>query len=121
MSSVALSLHQDRSPQILLQGPLGGPKPSAQIGQGDLDGLRNGLVAHHRHELLRRISGSREVGSLTATVPLEQLASALYLDNRKDVDFYFDAVNRLFVEAAPLKDTIRILSRIVDNLDKTPE
>jgi hypothetical protein len=54
-------------------------------------------------------------------VYLEQLTSALYLDNRKDVAFYFDAVNRLFVEAAPLKGIIRILSRIDDDLDETLE
>ncbi|MFI7541529.1 helix-turn-helix domain-containing protein [Actinoplanes sp. NPDC049599] len=50
-------------------------------------------------------------------VYLEQLTSALYLDGRADVDFYFDAVNRLFVEAAPLADTPRILARIIDDLD----
>jgi hypothetical protein len=53
-------------------------------------------------------------------VYLEQLNSALYLDNRADVDFYFDAVNRLYVEAAPLADTVRILNRIIDDLDGTP-
>ena len=49
-------------------------------------------------------------------VYLEQLTSALYLNGRADVDFYFDAVNRLFVEAAPLEDTVRILDRIIDEL-----
>lgn len=53
-------------------------------------------------------------------VYLEQLTSALYLDNRRDVDFYFDAVNRLFVEAAPLRDTVGVLERIIDDLDKPP-
>jgi hypothetical protein len=51
-------------------------------------------------------------------VYLEQLTSALYLDNREDVDRYFDAVNRLFVEAAPLKDTVQILDRIIRDLDE---
>jgi hypothetical protein len=50
-------------------------------------------------------------------VYLEQLTSALYLDGREDVDFYFDAVNRLFVEAAPLADTVGILERIIEDLD----
>ena len=54
-------------------------------------------------------------------VYLEQLTSALYLDRREDVDFYFDAVNHLFVEAAPLKDTVRILERIIDDLGKAPQ
>ncbi|WP_370320429.1 helix-turn-helix domain-containing protein [Actinoplanes sp. ATCC 53533] len=53
-------------------------------------------------------------------VYLEQLTSALYLDSREDIDFYFDAVNRLFVEATPLRDTVRILERIVDDLDEAP-
>ena len=54
---------------------------------------------------------------LPDVVYLEQLTSALYLDSREDVDFYFDAVNRLFVEATPLKDTVRVLERIIDDLD----
>jgi len=49
-------------------------------------------------------------------VYIEQLTSALYLDKREDIDCYFDAVNRLFVEAAPLKETVRILDRIIDDL-----
>jgi hypothetical protein len=49
-------------------------------------------------------------------VCLEQLASALYLHSCKDVDFYFHAANRLFVEAAPLRDTAEILERIIDDL-----
>jgi transcriptional regulator with XRE-family HTH domain len=57
---------------------------------------------------------------LPDVVYLEQLTSALYLDGRADVDFYFDAVNRLFVEAAPLEDTVRILERIIDDLDEPP-
>jgi len=53
---------------------------------------------------------------LPDVVYLEQLTSALYLDSREDIDFYFDAVNRLFVEAAPLKDTVHILDRIITDL-----
>ena len=49
-------------------------------------------------------------------VYIEQLTSALYLDKREDIDCYFDTVNRLFVEAAPLKDTLQILDRIIDDL-----
>jgi hypothetical protein len=30
-------------------------------------------------------------------------------------------VNRLFVEAAPLQDTVRILERIIDDLDRAPD
>jgi len=53
-------------------------------------------------------------------VCLEHLTSALYLGGRRDVDFYFDAVNRLFVEAAPLRDTARILEQIIDDLEHAP-
>ncbi|MET0493290.1 MAG: helix-turn-helix transcriptional regulator [Actinoplanes sp.] len=53
---------------------------------------------------------------LPDVVYLEQLTSALYLDSREDVDFYFDAVNRLFVEAAPLKETVHILDRIISEI-----
>lgn len=54
-------------------------------------------------------------------VYLEQLNSALYLDSRGDVDFYFDAVNRLSVDAPPLKDTVQILARMIDDLDQAPD
>ncbi|MEQ4304006.1 helix-turn-helix transcriptional regulator [Plantactinospora sp. B6F1] len=57
---------------------------------------------------------------LADLVYIEQLTSALYLDKREDVDRYFEAVNRLFVEAAPLKDTFQILDRIIRDLDETP-
>ncbi|MGW4940382.1 helix-turn-helix domain-containing protein [Actinoplanes sp. NPDC004185] len=54
-------------------------------------------------------------------VYLEQLTSALYLHSRADIDFYFHAANRLFVEAAPLRDTAGILERIIDDLrTRTP-
>ncbi|MEO3924259.1 helix-turn-helix transcriptional regulator [Micromonosporaceae bacterium B7E4] len=57
---------------------------------------------------------------LADLVYIEQLTSALYLDKREDVDCYFEAVNRLFVEAAPLKDTFQILDRIIRDLDEAP-
>ncbi|WP_433723710.1 helix-turn-helix domain-containing protein [Actinoplanes sp. CA-051413] len=53
-------------------------------------------------------------------VYLEQLTSALYLHSRADIDFYFHAANRLFVEAAPLRDTAGILERIIDDLRTPP-
>src|SRR5690606_24033850 len=45
-------------------------------------------------------------------VYIEQLTSALYLEKRDDVEYYFDAVNRLYVDAAPLARTVEILERI---------
>jgi Domain of unknown function (DUF5753)/Helix-turn-helix domain len=58
-------------------------------------------------------------------VYLERLTSALYLHSREDVEFYFHAANRLFVEAAPLRDTAGILERIIDDLSlpaqRTPQ
>jgi transcriptional regulator with XRE-family HTH domain len=49
-------------------------------------------------------------------VYLEQLTSALYLERSEDVDQYFDAMNQLFVEAAPLSETPVILDRIIRDL-----
>ncbi|MCA2217374.1 helix-turn-helix domain-containing protein [Jidongwangia harbinensis] len=46
-------------------------------------------------------------------VYVEQLTSALYMDRGEDVDAYFDAVNRLFVDAAPPRETVHILDRII--------
>ena len=46
-------------------------------------------------------------------VYIEQLTSALYLEKRDDVEYYFDAVNRLYVDAAPLARTGEILERII--------
>ncbi|MBF9133183.1 helix-turn-helix domain-containing protein [Plantactinospora sp. S1510] len=54
---------------------------------------------------------------LSDLVYIEQLTSALYLDKREDVECYFEAVNRLFVEAAPLENTVQILDRIIRDLD----
>jgi len=50
-------------------------------------------------------------------VYVEQLTSALYLDKPADVDHYFDVMNRLSVEAAPPRDTVQILDRILTDLD----
>lgn len=54
-------------------------------------------------------------------VYIEQLTSALYLDKREDVDRYFEAVNRLFVEAASLNDTVQILDQIIRDIDGATE
>lgn len=43
----------------------------------------------------------------------EQLDSALYLERREDVEVYFDAVNRLHVEAVPPRGTTGFLHQIV--------
>jgi hypothetical protein len=50
-------------------------------------------------------------------VYIEQLTGALYLDKREDVDCYFDAVNRLSVEATPLTETVETLERMIRDLD----
>jgi hypothetical protein len=52
-------------------------------------------------------------------VYIEQLTSALYLEKPEDVDCYFDAVSRLYVEAAPLENTVKILDQIISDLDKS--
>lgn len=49
----------------------------------------------------------------------EQLASALYLDRRMDVEVYYDAMNRLYVESAPPDETVHILHRTVHDLYPT--
>jgi transcriptional regulator with XRE-family HTH domain len=49
-------------------------------------------------------------------VYIEQLTSSLYLERSEDVDQYFDAMNQLFVEAAPLAETPAILDRIIQGL-----
>lgn len=49
---------------------------------------------------------------LTDLVYVEQLTHALYLENPAEVEAYFDAVNRLYVEAAPLGETVGILDQI---------
>jgi hypothetical protein len=53
---------------------------------------------------------------LPDVVYLEQMTSAMYLDKHEDVDFYFATLNRLFVEAAPLSDTVPILNRLIGKL-----
>jgi hypothetical protein len=49
-------------------------------------------------------------------VYIEQLTSALYLERPDDVDSYFDAVSQLFMDAAPLTETIGILDGLIDGL-----
>jgi transcriptional regulator with XRE-family HTH domain len=53
---------------------------------------------------------------LKDVVYVEQLTHALYLESRADVEAYFDAVNRLYVEAAPLSETVEILDRLHQDL-----
>ncbi|HEY8471136.1 MAG TPA: helix-turn-helix transcriptional regulator [Natronosporangium sp.] len=53
---------------------------------------------------------------LPDVVYVEQLTSALYLDKREDVEKYFDAVNRLYVKAAPPDQTVDILTGIIKDL-----
>jgi hypothetical protein len=49
-------------------------------------------------------------------VYIEQLTNALYLERREEVECYFDAVNRLYLEAAPLARTVEILDGIISDL-----
>lgn len=53
---------------------------------------------------------------LPDVVYIEHLTSALYLDSEHDVECYFDVVNRLCVEAAPLTQTVEILDSIIADL-----
>jgi transcriptional regulator with XRE-family HTH domain len=54
---------------------------------------------------------------LSDVVYIEHLTNGLYLDKRDEVDRYAAAIGRLFIEAAPLSETPRILRRILDELD----
>ena len=115
--------------EAALRRPVGGP----QVMRDQLEALI-GIVtkmSNVRVQVLPLAAGGHAAagGSFTILrfpqpelpdlVYLEQLTSALYLDSRDDVDFYLDAVNRLSVEAAPPTDTVRILSRIVDDMNET--
>jgi transcriptional regulator with XRE-family HTH domain len=53
-------------------------------------------------------------------VYVEQLASALYLDKREDVELYLEAMERLAVEADPPADTAETLGQILGELDALP-
>jgi transcriptional regulator with XRE-family HTH domain len=53
---------------------------------------------------------------LADVVYLEQLASALYLDDRDEVDGYMAVMDRLCVEALPAADTVRMLHEILADL-----
>ena len=116
--------------EAALRRPVGGPR----VMRDQLEALI-GIVEkmpHVRLQVLPLAAGGHAAagGSFTILrfpqqdqpdlVCLEQLTSALYLDGRADIDFYFDAVNRLFVEAAPLQDTVGILERIIADLDRDP-
>jgi transcriptional regulator with XRE-family HTH domain len=50
---------------------------------------------------------------LPDVVYLEQLSSALYLDDRDDIDGYMAVMDRLCVEAAPSDGTIKMLHEII--------
>jgi hypothetical protein len=50
---------------------------------------------------------------LPDVVYLEQLTSALYLDDRKDVDHYMEVMNRLSAEAHTPVATMRFLKDVV--------
>ncbi len=49
-------------------------------------------------------------------VYLEQLTSAIYLDKRDDLDRYQAVMERLCIDAVPVSDTKRALTRILDEL-----
>jgi transcriptional regulator with XRE-family HTH domain len=53
---------------------------------------------------------------LPDVVYLEQLSSALYLDDRTEVDGYMAVMDRLCVEAASRADTIRLLHEIIKEM-----
>jgi transcriptional regulator with XRE-family HTH domain len=56
---------------------------------------------------------------LPDVVYTEQLTGALYLDKREDVDAYMATVDRLSVESAPPRTTIKTLSKILQ--ETTPD
>jgi transcriptional regulator with XRE-family HTH domain len=51
-------------------------------------------------------------------VYVEQLTSALYLDKRTDVDYYFDVMNRLSLEALTPRGSAGIIDRILADHDR---
>ncbi|WP_417554338.1 helix-turn-helix domain-containing protein [Microbispora sp. NBC_01189] len=53
---------------------------------------------------------------LPDVVYLEQLTSAIYLEKREDIDRYLAVMERLCIQARPLADTKRILSRLLTEL-----
>jgi transcriptional regulator with XRE-family HTH domain len=55
-------------------------------------------------------------GDLPDVVYLEQLSSALYLDDRDEVDGYMRVMDRLCVEAASSRDTVEMLHGIIAGL-----
>jgi hypothetical protein len=50
-------------------------------------------------------------------VYVEQLTTAIYLDNHDDVEHYLTEMDRLRVEAEPATDTPKILTRILNSLN----
>jgi hypothetical protein len=53
---------------------------------------------------------------LPDVVYLEQLASALYLDDREEVDGYMAVMDRLLIEAASSSETGAMLDQIIKDL-----
>jgi hypothetical protein len=53
---------------------------------------------------------------LPDVVFLEQLSSALYLDDRNEVDEYMAVMDRLCVEAPPRLESVKVLHRILKDL-----
>jgi hypothetical protein len=53
---------------------------------------------------------------LTDVVYLEHLTSGLYMDRQEDVDRHAAAIGRLFIEAAPLSHTAKILKGVLADL-----
>lgn len=50
-------------------------------------------------------------------VYVEQLTSAHYMDKRTDVDPYMVAMERLCIDAATPEDSIKIINRVIEDLD----
>ncbi len=116
--------------EAALRRPVGGPR----VMRDQLEALI-GIVTkmpHVRLQVLPLVAGAHVAagGSFTIlrfphldlpdVVYLEQLTSAMYLDTREDVDFYFETVNRLFLEALPLSETVHFLNQLIDDLDGAP-
>jgi hypothetical protein len=53
---------------------------------------------------------------LPDVVYLEQLTSALYLEDRRDIDYYMEVMNRLSAEAHTPVATTRFLGEILKEL-----
>lgn len=54
---------------------------------------------------------------MTDLVYIEQLTGAIYLERLDEVDRYFDAMNRLGLEATSPQSTVEMLERVITELD----